>query len=143
MTRGNHPLAILMVEDNPADVRLVREVFAEFGAAHQLEAIASGAAALERLRRAEKRPDLILLDLNLPGMHGRELLSTLKSDSELKSIPVIVLTSSRAPADVLDCYERRANSYVVKPLDYVGMRDTLMRLEEYWSRVAEIPTRTS
>jgi len=137
-------LEILLVEDNPADVRLVKEAFKEVGASVALHSVGSGDAALAWLRReagTARRPDLVLLDLNLPGMSGREVLSALKHDTGLGSIPVVVLTSSAAPTDVLDCYERGANCYVVKPVDFAGMRRQLSGLRDFWRDVAVLPPR--
>ncbi len=130
-------LAILLVEDNPADVRLVREALAEGGVPARLHWMPSGETALGFLRRegdraASPRPDLVLLDLNGPGLHGLEVLAAIKRDPDLLSIPVVVLTSSAARADVLAAYAAHANSYVVKPDDYEQFLALVASLCSYW-----------
>jgi len=111
------PIQILLVEDQPADVRLTKEVLAEGKVANDVHVVNDGEQAMAFLRRQGEfanspRPDLVLLDLNLPRMDGREVLAEIKSDPELMAMPVIVLTTSAAERDVLDAYEHRANAYV-------------------------------
>src|SRR5438874_12852403 len=121
-TRAAPPVEILLVEDNPADVRLTREALKEGKVYNNLHWAKDGVEALEFLRREGKhakapRPDIILLDLNLPKKDGREVLSEIKSDDQLKHIPVVILTTSKAEEDVLRSYELHANCYVTKPVD--------------------------
>ncbi len=113
---------ILLIEDNPADIRLTQEALKELGINHRLEVARDGCSALEYLKlifsdQTGKLPDLILLDLNLPGMNGLEVLATIKSDEKLKSIPVIIMSSSASDADVCAAYKLNANCYTRKPLE--------------------------
>jgi chemotaxis family two-component system response regulator Rcp1 len=139
---------ILLVEDNPADVRLVREACAEAGVSAALHWVADGVAALDFLRRgglAEAAlPDLVLLDLNLPGLGGQELLAEIKGDPALATVPVVVLTSSAARRDVLDCYRGHANAYMVKPTDFDAYLALVRLIDAHWLRGAVLlPTRTA
>ena len=119
---SHSPIEILLVEDNPGDVRLTREALRDGKVRNNLNVVDDGVKALEFLRRQggfgkAPRPDLILLDLNLPRMSGREVLTEIKSDPELRSIPVVVLTTSQAEQDIVKAYELNANCYVTKPVD--------------------------
>lgn len=137
------PIEILLVEDSPSDVELTLEALEEGRIANLVTVVTDGELALAHLRQAlagtVRRPDLILLDLNLPKMDGREVLHEIKRDPDLRRIPVIVLTSSRAEQDVLSAYELAANSYVTKPV----MADEFIRavriLEEYWLTIVRLP----
>ncbi len=118
MAAPARPYDVLLVEDDPADAMLIKEALLEQGAARNLTQVQDGIAALDHLRDpALPRPDLIVLDLNMPRMNGRELLAVLKGDEELRTIPVVVLTTSAAPDDVTDAYRRYANAYVTKPVN--------------------------
>ncbi|AXI77182.1 response regulator [Peterkaempfera bronchialis] len=118
MSAAARPYDVLLVEDDPADAMLIEDALAERGMARTLSQVSDGVAALDFLRDpAKPRPDLIVLDLNMPRMNGRELLSALKCDDELKIIPVVVLTTSAAPDDVSGAYQRHANAYVTKPVN--------------------------
>jgi CheY-like chemotaxis protein len=135
---------ILMVEDNPADVRLAQEAFRECTAHDSLSVARDGVEATEFLRRrgrfsGARRPDLILLDLNLPRKDGREVLAEIKADPELMRIPVIVLTTSRADKDVQRTYELHANCYVVKPSDLDEFLDVVRSIEHFWLKAATLP----
>ena len=130
---------ILVVEDSSADVRLLREAVREHGISVDLEAVADGERALGRLRDGGDAPDLVLLDLNLPRMDGREVLEAIKRDPVLRPIPVIVLSTSASPRDVADCYERHANAYLVKPLGLDEFGDLMRVLEAFWLRLAQLP----
>jgi two-component system, chemotaxis family, response regulator Rcp1 len=137
---------ILLVEDNPADVRLVREALAEGDVPANLDWVHSGEEAVAHLRygvAAAKRfaTDLVLLDLNLPGMNGHEVLSVIKSDPELRHIPVIVLSSSASRHDVLSAYRSYVNAYVVKPDDFEQYLQLIGSIESYWRSTATLPTR--
>lgn len=139
-----NPADILLVEDNPSDVHLTRLALRGSPLASRLHAVEDGEQALAFLRReglyAEApRPDIIILDLNLPGMDGRHLLMELKSDPDLKTIPVVVLTHSTARADVAECYEGHANCYVVKPLDFDAFESAIREVERFWLRLATLP----
>ncbi|MFZ2650920.1 MAG: response regulator [Burkholderiaceae bacterium] len=128
---------ILLVEDNPADARLVREALAEGDVGVELHWVSGGESALEFLRRgaafpAAPTPDLVLLDLNLPGLSGQEVLNEMKGDPVLRSIPVVVLTSSAAPQDISDAYHAHANSYVVKPANFECFIAIMAIIRSYW-----------
>ena len=137
-------IEILMVEDNPGDVRLTREALKGGKVLNQLHVVEDGVAALDFLyRRAPHqdapRPDLILLDLNLPRMDGREVLSRIKSDEALKLIPVVVLTTSQAEEDVLRAYRLNANCYVSKPVDLHQFNRIVQSIEEFWLSIVSLP----
>jgi CheY-like chemotaxis protein len=138
------PAQILLVEDNPGDVRLTKEAFKQGRIENDLHVVSDGAEALSFLDgRGEyadtPRPDLILLDLNLPGTDGEEVLAELKADPALRSIPVIVLTSSRAEEDVVRSYELHANAYLTKPVDPDEFIETVRAFEKFWFSVVRLP----
>ena len=142
--RDSRPIQILLVEDNPADARLTQEAIEDTDFRHQLHLAEDGEEAMEFLYQEGEfadapRPDLILLDLNLPGMDGREVLAEIKSDENLKSIPVIVLTTSTAQQDLLYSYGLRANSYVNKPIDRDRFNDMIKSVMEYWINISTLP----
>jgi two-component system, chemotaxis family, response regulator Rcp1 len=139
---------ILLVEDNPADARLVREALVESDVSAELHWVSSGEDALSFLRHRPPypdapTPDLVLLDLNLPGLKGQEVLVEIKHDPALLSIPVVVLTSSNARQDVLDAYRAHVNSYVVKPADFGQFLDLVGTLRTYWLTSVLLPTRVT
>lgn len=139
---------ILLVEDNPADMRLVREAMNECVTSATLHWVADGDAALDYLHRRGVHteavpPDLVLLDLNLPGVSGKEVLSEIKRDPQLGSIPVVVLTSSAAREDVLDIYRAHGNAYMVKPTDFDAYVALVERIQTYWLRAVLLPTRAA
>jgi len=128
---------ILLVEDNPGDVRLVQEALQHRGSANRLETVRDGVEALAYLRREGQygqaaRPDLILLDLNLPRVNGREVLAEIKKDERLRRIPVVILTASRAEDDLQQAYDLHANCYVVKPNDFDQVIATVAAIEAFW-----------
>lgn len=136
---------ILLVEDNPADIRLTREALHDARIANRLHTVVDGEQALAFLRRVPPfenvpRPGLVLLDLNLPRIDGREVLAQIKGDPELHSIPVIVLTTSKAEGDVLLSYDRHANCYVTKPVDFAEFVAALQSLESFWLAVVTLPS---
>ena len=138
------PVEILLVEDNPGDVRLIKEVFKEGTARHTLHVAEDGVAALAFLRREGEytgapRPHLILLDLNLPKKDGREVLAEVKANPNLKHIPVVVLTTSSAEQDVLKCYDLHANCYVIKPVGLERFIEVMQIMEEFWFSVVKLP----
>lgn len=136
---------ILLVEDSPSDVRLTREALREAKVLNTLHVVKDGVAALAFLRRegefAKKpRPNLILLDLNLPKKDGREVLAEIKQDEDLKRIPVVVLTTSKAEEDILRSYDLHANAYVAKPVDLPRFFDVIRALEGFWLAVVTLPS---
>ncbi len=142
--RPDGPRDVLLVEDNYGDVRLTQEAFKGGYANICLHVVKDGVEALEFLRREDKfsdavRPDLILLDLNLPRMDGRQVLADIKTDPALKSIPVIVLTTSNSPMDIKESYGHHANSYVTKPHDLKEFFKVIRALEDFWLRLVKLP----
>ena len=138
------PIDILLVEDNPGDVRLTVEGLKESKVRNNLHVARDGVEAMEFLRRegphtGAVRPDLILLDLNLPRMDGREVLLEIKSDAKLKTIPVVVLTTSRAEHDVLRSYELQANCYITKPADLEQFITVVKSIEDFWFTIVTLP----
>ena len=135
---------ILVIEDNPAEANLTKEALREWKTPNRVTVVSNGEEALKYLKKSEKyaqaqRPDLILLDLNLPKKHGREVLKEIKSDPELKTIPVIILTVSEADNDVLMAYNLYANSYINKTLDFNRFLAMMKKIEEYWFNVVTLP----
>lgn len=151
MTGGhtsNHPnvepIEILLVEDNPGDVRLTREALRQGKVRNNLHVVTDGMAAMAFLRRERRdgeptRPGLILLDLNLPKKDGREVLAEIKSDPELKRIPVVVLTSSAAEQDILKSYSLNANCYITKPVDLEQFLTVVRSIEDFWLTIVRLP----
>jgi CheY-like chemotaxis protein len=136
---------ILLVEDNPADARLMQEALAEAKIRNRLHLVADGLEALAYLRRQSPfagavRPDLILLDLNLPGKDGRDVLAEIKRDQDLRRIPVVILTSSQAEADIARAYDLHANAYVTKPLDVEQFITVVKSIEDFWLTIVKLPT---
>jgi chemotaxis family two-component system response regulator Rcp1 len=139
------PAEILLVEDNYGDVLLTREACDSPAVSINLTVAADGEEALAMLRGERSgfenyRPDFILLDLNLPRMDGRELLAIIKAEPILQRIPIIVLTSSKAEIDILKSYDLKANSYVVKPVEFDRLQEVIESLEGFWRRHASLPT---
>ena len=138
------PIEILLVEDNPADVRLTQEALKEGKVRNNLFVARDGEEALEFLRRKgphanATRPDLILLDLNLPRRDGREVLAEIKNDDNLKTIPVVVLTTSSAEQDILRSYNLHANCYITKPVDLEQFVHVIKSIDEFWLTVVRLP----
>lgn len=138
------PIEILLVEDNPGDVRLTREALKEGKVYNNLHWAKDGVEALEFLQREGKfadapRPDIILLDLNLPKKDGREVLAVIKKDDRLRHIPVVVLTTSKAEEDVLKSYELHANCYVTKPVDLEKFIVVVQSIDRFWLTVVTLP----
>jgi chemotaxis family two-component system response regulator Rcp1 len=128
-----------LVEDSSTDAFLIQEALRQVAFDHHVEVVTDGVAALSRLRSGT-RPDLVLLDLNLPKKDGREVLAEVKSDPELRSIPVIVLTTSSAPPDVAFAYSHHANSYIRKPLGLDRLVEAAAAIRDFWVRTATLPT---
>jgi len=142
--RDGDPVDILLVEDNPGDVRLTREAFAEAQITNDLHAVNDGEDALDFLhQRGEHadapRPNLVLLDLNLPKVDGHDVLEEVKSDDDLRTIPVVVLTSSEAEEDVVKSYEQHTNAYLTKPIDPSEFVDVIRSFERFWLTLVELP----
>ena len=138
------PIEILLVEDNPGDVRLTREALKDAKMSNILHVVEDGALALDFLhRRGEyanaRRPDLILLDLNLPRKNGREVLQEIKQDPFLKIIPVVILTTSQAEEDILGAYSEHANCYITKPVDFSQLTKIVRTIEDFWLSIVTLP----
>jgi two-component system, chemotaxis family, response regulator Rcp1 len=139
------PIRILIAEDNPGDVRLMTDVLRTSRVPNKVEVTRDGVETLEYLRDRKSphdpaRPDLILLDLNMPRKDGREVLATIKADPDLRRIPVVIFTSSAAESDVLQAYDRHANCYVRKPPDYRQLDDVVRKIENFWFQAATLPS---
>jgi CheY-like chemotaxis protein len=139
------PIEILLVEDNPGDVRLTQEVLKDFKVGNTMHVVRDGMEAMAFLHRKGRYadahlPDLILLDLNLPGKDGREILAEIKNDKDLKRIPVVVLTTSNAEQDILKAYDLHANCYITKPVDLNQFIHVLKSIENFWLSIVKLPT---
>ena len=143
---GGKPIEILLIEDNPGDVRLTKEVLMEGKVRNNLQVVGDGVEAMAFLRRENNyaeapRPDLILLDLNLPKKDGREVLQEIKEDGEFKCIPVVVLTTSEADEDILRSYDLAANCYITKPVDLDQFIRVIKTIETFWLTIVKLPKR--
>jgi CheY-like chemotaxis protein len=135
------PIRILLVEDSPTDVELTREALAEARIANELTVARDGVEALEILRDSgSARPDLVLLDLNLPRLSGIEVLREVKDDPQLRTIPIVVLTTSRADEDVLEAYRNHVNAYVRKPVDFDEFMEKIRTIERFWFSIVTLPS---
>ena len=139
------PVNILLVEDSPGDVRLTKEILADTRMANEIHVVNDGEAAMAFLRRRGEhtdapRPDLVLLDLNLPRKDGREVLQEMKNDETLRRIPVIVLTTSAAERDVLRSYDLHVNCYITKPIDLDEFITVVRAIEGFWLSVVRLPS---
>ena len=146
MPRNLHKTEILLVEDNPGDARLAVEALKDGNIANHLTVVEDGTSALQFLRGEgkygqAKRPDLVLLDLNLPGKDGREVLREMKADAHLRRIPVVILTTSSAENDVLKSYDLHANCYIVKPVDLPQFVEVVRGIENFWFSIVKLPSR--
>jgi len=145
LTRIWRPVEILLVEDNPGDVRLTQEALKESKISNNLSVVMDGMEAMEYLRREGRfaqavRPDLILLDLNLPRKNGREVLAEIKEDQDLRHIPVVILTISQDEDDVLKAYNLHANCYIIKPLDLNRFLKVVHSIEDFWLTIVKLPS---
>jgi CheY-like chemotaxis protein len=141
---ASKPVEILLVEDNPGDVRLTQEAFKEGKFANRLWVVGDGVEALQVLRHEGRfaqvpTPHLILLDLNLPKKDGRELLAEIKREEGLRRIPVIILTTSQAEMDVLKAYDLHANCYITKPVDFDKFISVVRSIEDFWLQIVKLP----
>ena len=144
--QNGSPIDILLVDDDPGDVLLTKRAFTGSKHQHVVNAVPDGAEALKFLRREgeyskAKRPDLILLDLNMPRLDGRETLAQIKADDNLKTIPVVVLTTSDADQDIRQSYELQASCYVTKPVDFEQFTRVVQALQEFWFCAVKFPPR--
>ena len=135
---------VLLIEDNRGDAVLTRRAFKRAKIASDIVVAETGEQGLSILRREGEhadatRPDIILLDLNLPHMHGQDFLSTVKDDPDLRRIPIIILSSSSADSDVAGCYDRHANGYITKPISTETFDEVISRLEHYWFNLMQLP----
>jgi CheY-like chemotaxis protein len=140
------PGDVLLVEDNPSDVYLTQVAFRRSRTESQIHVVEDGLQAMAFLRRelpydSAPRPDLVLLDLNLPRMDGHKVLQAMKDDPDLRSIPVIVLTTSTAEADITRCYENHANCYIAKPVDFDEFERVVLEIESFWFQCTTLPRR--
>lgn len=146
ITGGRAPIEVLLVEDSPGDVRLTREALIDANLPIHLSVASDGVEAMAVLRKeganvAAPRPDFILLDLNLPRMDGREVLAQIKGDDRLKSIPVVILTTSEAEADIVRSYELQANAYLSKPVQLAAFESLVASTTDFWLTKAKLPRR--
>jgi CheY-like chemotaxis protein len=144
MTPTAVPIEILLVEDNPGDVRLTRETLKSTRVLNAVSVAEDGEKALAYLRKegpyaTATRPDLILLDLNLPRLGGREVLEAIKSDPKLRAIPVVILTTSNAEEDIIKSYELHANCYISKPVELDGFLKVVKSIEDFWFTIVRLP----
>lgn len=144
-SRDGDPIDILLVEDNPGDVRLTEKAFEEGSLANDLHVVTDGVEAMRYLRQEgeyaeQSLPDIVLLDLNLPKKNGDEVLDDIKTDEDLKHLPVVILTSSEAEEDVAATYNKHANAYMTKPVDFEGFTEIVNQIEGFWFRVVRLPS---
>ena len=145
-TQVIEPIDILLVEDNPGDARLAAEALKDSKINNTLHTVVDGEEALKFLHKSEKykdaiTPDLILLDLNLPKIDGREVLDEIKKDENLRLIPVVILTTSRAEEDIIKSYKLHANCYISKPLDLDQFMKVVKSIEDFWLSIVKLPTK--
>ena len=146
--RSGKPIEILLIEDNPGDVRLTKEALKDGKVLNSLHVANDGVEAMAFLRREGKyvnatRPDLILLDLNLPKKDGREVLAEIKNDHDLRRIPVVILTVSKAEEDIIKTYDLHANCYITKPLDLDRFIEVVRAIEDFWLAIVKLPPNDS
>ncbi len=143
-TSEGRPIEILLVEDSPSDTDLTLEALKDFKVRNHVNVVEDGVHAMQYLRRQGPyeevpRPDLIMLDLNLPRKDGREVLAEIKADASLKTIPIVVLTTSRAEQDILRAYQLNANCYITKPVDFNQFLEVVRTIESFWLFVVTLP----
>lgn len=142
--RDSRPIEILMVEDNPGDIRLTLEAFKEGKVRNHVHVVQDGVEALRFLKKQgpfeqAPRPDIVLLDLNLPKKDGREVLAEIKEDPQLRRIPVVVLTTSKAEQDILQTYNLHANCFITKPVDLDQFMHVVQTIEDFWLTIVKLP----
>ena len=133
-------MKILLVEDSPGDIRLTLEAFSEENPSADIFVVKDGVEAMAFLRSGINRPDLILLDLNMPKMDGRQVLAAIKEDESLQSIPTVILTTSDAEADIMKSYKLQANSYLCKPVEFSAFETLVKNINDYWLTLARLPS---
>ena len=148
MNINGRQIEILLVEDSPGDIRLTQEALADAKIHNRMSVVNDGIQALEFLRNEgdyadAPRPDLILMDLNMPRMDGRECLEQVKADEKLKSIPIVILTTSEADRDIARSYELQANCYVSKPVDLDQFIEVVAAIEQFWFSIVKLPARAA
>ncbi|RLP83431.1 response regulator [Micromonospora sp. BL4] len=141
-----NPVRILVVDDDPGDVLMIEEALADSDVDKVIDVVSDGEEAMEFLRAEgrhveARRPDVILLDLNMPRMDGRQVLGAVKQDEDLRTIPIVVLTTSNADTDIVGSYTLQANAYVTKPIDLDDFNDVVRRIDEFFGRVVVLPKR--
>lgn len=141
------PVRILVVDDDPGDVLMIEEALEDSDVDKVIDVVNDGQEAMEFLRREgrhteARRPDVILLDLNMPRMDGRQVLGEVKQDEDLRTIPIVVLTTSNADTDIVGSYTLQANAYVTKPIDLDDFNDVVRRIDEFFGRVVVLPKRS-
>ena len=141
------PIEVLLVEDSPGDVRLTQEAFRDANRSIHLHVVSDGVEAMAFLRREgtyvnKPRPDIILLDLNLPRMDGREVLAHIKEDDSLKTIPIVILTTSDSEADIVKCYQLQANCYLSKPVQLDAFESLVKSINDFWLTKVKLPQQT-
>lgn len=146
MNSRTNPIKILLVEDNPGDVRLIKEVFKDAKIFNAMQIAYDGETAMKILRKQAEysdcaTPDMILLDLNLPKKDGREVLREVKNDDDLKCIPVVILTTSNAEEDLIETYKMNANCYITKPVDLDQFINVVKSIENFWLSIVKLPSR--
>ena len=145
-TENGKPIEILMVEDNPGDVRLTKEALKDGKVRNSINVVTDGEEALSYLHKEGKyinspRPDLILLDLNLPKKDGRDVLKEIKSSETFRRIPVVILTTSKAEEDILKAYDNYANCYITKPVDLDQFINVAKKIEDFWLTIVKLPSK--
>ncbi|MFF5173445.1 response regulator [Micromonospora sp. NPDC000089] len=143
----SNPVRILVVDDDPGDVLMIEEALEDSEIDKVIDVVSDGQEAMEFLRREgrhteARRPDVILLDLNMPRMDGRQVLGEVKQDEDLRTIPIVVLTTSNADTDIVGSYTLQANAYVTKPIDLDDFNDVVRRIDEFFGRVVVLPKRS-
>ncbi|MFC2050814.1 response regulator [Chloroflexota bacterium] len=143
--KTGRPIEILLVEDNPGDARLVKEALKDGKVLNELHVVSDGVEALDFLKRRERyadavHPDLIMLDLNLPRKNGHEVLAEIKNDPDLKRIPVVVLTVSKAEEDIMKTYDLHGNCFITKPIDFDHFVQVVKAIEDFWLTIVKLPT---
>lgn len=144
MSTSTQPVRILVVDDDPGDVLMIEEALEASGSPKHVDVVSDGQEALQYLRREGKhaeatRPDLILLDLNMPRVDGRQVLAEVKSDERLRLIPIVVLTTSKADTDILSSYTLQANAYVTKPIDLDEFENVVRNIDEFFGQIVVLP----
>jgi CheY-like chemotaxis protein len=141
---AQRPLSVLLVDDDEGDLLMIEEALGSTGVAHDIYMVKDGEEAVAFLRRTGEfanvpRPDFVLLDLNMPRMDGRQVLSLVKSDAALRNIPIVVLTTSRAPADIRSSYNLHANAYVTKPMSLDELVSVVRGIDDFFGKIADLP----